>query len=406
MEQLITPIKHLKQPLQIGPLKLRNRFAMSSISRNRSDNTYPNELNGEYFYQRALGGAGLIVAGGALIEPQGTPMRETPQIDTHEHMLAWKKVVDKVHTVPGSVFFCQLWHCGRMTYADAKIQKDYGRPTIAPSAIQARMGVAPDNDGVYDLEPGLEKGYSTPTAIEDPKAVVEQFRRSAIFAKAAGFDGVELHGANGYLVAQFLDDGANIRTDAYGGSVENRARFCLECIDALIDVWGPYRVGIKLSPAVGRGDLGMFPVERQIEQFTYLIKELDKRPLAYINLVRYLEFMDMEVDGKMRGPKHPVWATYRHLIKNAKVFLNGAISLVEAEELLKDDTGDVIVFGRPWLVNPDFANAAMAGKEKEITFDFNFDYFAQYPPGNPAKGYIDYPFLTTDYKAPQLAAKI
>ncbi|KAJ9608852.1 hypothetical protein H2200_006623 [Cladophialophora chaetospira] len=387
MEQLITPIKHLQKPLEIGPLKLRNRFGMSSISRNRSDGTYPNELNAEYFYQRALGGAGFIAAGGALIEPQGTPMRETPQINTHEHMLAWKKVVDKVHTVPGSIFFCQLWHCGRMTYKDAKIQKDYGKPTIAPSAIQARMGISPDNDGVYDLEPGLDKGYSTPTAIEDPSTVVEQFRQSAILAKQAGFDGVELHGANGYLVSQ-------------------RARFALECVDALVEVWGPHRVGIKLTPALGRGDLGMWPVERQIEQFTYLIKELDKRPLAYIMLVRYLEWMDMEVDGKMRGPLHPVWATYRHLIKNAKVFLNGAISLVEAEELLKDNTGDVIIFGRPWLINPDFANAAIAGKEKELNFVYNFDHFAQYPPGNQAKGYVDYPFVTSDYKysAPLLVA--
>ncbi|OQV07528.1 hypothetical protein CLAIMM_11951 [Cladophialophora immunda] len=116
----------------------------------------------------------------------------------------------------------------------------------------------------------------------------------------------------------------------------------------------------------------MFPVERQIEQYSYLIKELDKRPLAYINLVRYLDWMDWEIDGRLRGPLHPVWATYRHLIKNAKVFLNGAISIVEAEELLKDNTGDVIVFGRPWLINPDFANAVIAGRESDLSFKYNY----------------------------------
>ncbi|KEF57390.1 uncharacterized protein A1O9_05307 [Exophiala aquamarina CBS 119918] len=292
MEQLIAPtlialIKHLPKPLKIGGTTLRNRFSMSSISRNRSDNTYPNVLNGEYFYQRALEEAGFICAGGALIEAQGTSMRETPQIDTYEHMLAWKKGVDKVHQVPG--------------------------------AIQARMVIAPDSDGVYDPEPGLAKAYSTPTAIENPKDIVEQFRKSAFLAKEAGFDGVELHGANGYLVAQFLDDTVNIRTDSYGGSVENRFGARIKSVSNYLPHWG----------------VGMFLVERQIEQITCLIKELDKRPLAYINLVRYLEWMDMEVDGKMRGPVHDVWATYCHLIKNAKSFLNGAISLVEAEELLQ-----------------------------------------------------------------------
>ncbi|OQV07527.1 hypothetical protein CLAIMM_11950 [Cladophialophora immunda] len=232
MNELITPVTQLKKPLEIGPLKLRNRIGMSSISRNRSSETYPNELDAEYYYQRALGGAGFIVAGGALIEPQGTPMRETPRIDTHEHAMAWKKVVDKFHSVPGSVFFCQLWHSGRMSYRNVKVQREYGKPTIAPSPIKARMGLSPDNDGVYELEPGMENGYSTPTAITDPKDIVELYRRAAANAKAAGFDGVELHGANGYLINQFLDDGANQRTDEYGGSVENRARFCLEVIDA------------------------------------------------------------------------------------------------------------------------------------------------------------------------------
>ncbi|KAK7894031.1 hypothetical protein LTR67_006732 [Exophiala xenobiotica] len=252
------------------------------------------------------------------------------------------------------------------------MQKQAGTRPQAPSAIAARDGVKHGQkyNMFEDVVSAAEGGYSVPEAIADPRQVVQQHRRTAQLAKEAGFDGVELHAANGYLVPQ-------------------RARFPLEIIDAMIDVWGPGRVGIKLSPGGGLGDVGMSRSE-QIAQYCYLITELDKRPLAYILLVRYLEFMDMEIDGKMRGIRHPVWATYRHLIKNANVFLNGNISIPEAEELLKDGTGDVIIFGRPWITNPDFANKAIAGLE--CNFEYDFSCFMTYPPDHPEKGYTDFPF--------------
>ncbi|KAJ8077586.1 hypothetical protein AAF712_009067 [Marasmius tenuissimus] len=239
----------LFQPLQIGPLNLRNRIVMSALTRSRSigEGLVPNEVNVEYYKQRAAGGAALIVSEGTLVSRQGTEWPHVPGIWTEEQVQGWKKVTDAVHA-EGSLIFAQIWHVGRVAHPDAPEQKKAGYPVYAPSAVSAR-------GGKFRFLPG-EPGYTTPTEIDDPSKLVEQFKLGAKNAKAAGFDGVEVHGANGYLVHQFLDSTVNKRTDKWGGSVENRARFALEVVKAAIEVWGPNRVAIKLSPTGGYNDMG------------------------------------------------------------------------------------------------------------------------------------------------------
>jgi 2,4-dienoyl-CoA reductase-like NADH-dependent reductase (Old Yellow Enzyme family) len=211
---------------------------MASMTRNRCPGSLPDEHVAAHYAARA--GAGLILSEGALIAPQGTEWPSAPGIWGTEHVTAWKKVTDAVHAA-GGLIFCQLWHIGRVAHPLAQS----GLPAPGPSAIAAAGGKFRQLAG--------EPGYVTPEAIADPSAYVALYGKAAANAKAAGFDGVELHGANGYLVAQFLESSSNKRTDKYGGSVANRCRFALEAIDAIVAAWGgdAKRVGIKLSPSGG-----------------------------------------------------------------------------------------------------------------------------------------------------------
>ncbi|KAJ7356788.1 hypothetical protein DFH08DRAFT_850067, partial [Mycena albidolilacea] len=208
--------------------------------------------------------------------------------------------------------YCQLWHLGRLNHPEAPEQIASGEPVYAPSAIGARFvksryfpGGAP---------------YSTPTEVPDPTILIAQYKQAAINAKEAGFDGVELHGSNGYLPHQFLDSGSNKRTDKWGGSEENRARFLLEVLKALREVWGP-NVGMRVSPATGNNDMGM-PLQDTLKTNGYLFREVDKLGLAYVTLIRYSERYDPERDGKRHAPRHDVLATYRSLLPNTHIFLN------------------------------------------------------------------------------------
>jgi len=343
--------KSLMTPLTIGDITIKNRVGMSALTRNRAPHTYPSDLMKEYYVQRALGGAGLIVTEGILVTRQGTEWQHAPGIWNAEQVTGWKKIVDAVHEVGGKIF-AQLWHVGRVAHPDAPEQKLAGVPVYAPSAVSAR-------GGKFRFLPGVP-GYVTPTAVENPWTIVEQFKQAAINAKEAGFDGVEIHGANGYLVTQFLDNTANHRTDEWGGSAENRSRFGLEILKAIKPIFGR-NIAIKLSPAGGYNDVGM-PLPDTVETYKYFITEAEKLDLAYIVLVRYGRGFDPEFDGKLRAIQHDVLETFRPFVKNTKLFINSEVTVEEGEQLVAAGKVDGIFIGFNWITHPDLLKRVLHGK--------------------------------------------
>ncbi|GJE88362.1 alkene reductase [Phanerochaete sordida] len=411
----------LSEPLTLGDLTVRNRNVMASLTRNRSvPTTVPNDANLEYYTQRAQGGCGLILTEGTLIAPQGTEWPNAPGIWSEEQAHAWKRITDSVHEA-GALIFCQLWHVGRVAHTDMPEQKKAGKPVPGPSAIAAR-------GGKFRQLPG-GPGYITPTAIEDPWTYVEEYRNAAKMAKLAGFDGVELHSANGYLIHQFLDYTSNQRTDQWGGSIENRCRLGLECLKVLVEVWGPARVGIKVNPCGGYNDMGM-PIPDTMTTFTYYLTEISAMKVAYVQLVRYLPIMDIPIpvppsarqmeDGRqyMRGVPHDVLAVYGPLIKPppaslaqhaeeqlrgpampkpafdarnptpTRLFLNGGLSPEEVEGLLDQGLIDGAVFGTLWICNPDLQKRLEGGLAVNMKPDVKTFYAYQ---SDPREGYTTYP---------------
>ncbi|KAF8921299.1 flavoprotein NADH-dependent oxidoreductase [Mucidula mucida] len=362
----------LFQPLKLGPLTLKNRIFMSALTRSRSVPTnVPNAING------------------VLVTQQGTEWQNAPGIWNKEQVDAWKKVTDAVHDA-GSVIFAQLWHLGRVSHPNAPEQIAAGVPVYAPSALAARGGKFRFLEG--------EPGYVTPTAIDDPWKLVALFKQAAINAKEAGFDGVEIHGANGYLVHQFLDSTSNQRTDQWGGSVENRSRFGLEVLKAAIDVWGADRVAIKLNPAAGYNDVGM-PLEETIETFKYFIEEADKLGIAYFTLVRYADILNPEYDGEFlskRGTIHDIIATYGPFVKKALVFSNAGFTPVEAAEHIESGKVAGVFFGFLWVTHPDVALRVKHGKPLDNAPDFQHLYGAGGDLESQRMGYTDYPAASYD----------
>ncbi|KIL64842.1 hypothetical protein M378DRAFT_11190 [Amanita muscaria Koide BX008] len=364
-------------PLQLGDVTLPNRIFMSSLTRDRAVDTIPTDLMAEYYVQRA--DAGLIIAEGTLITRQGTEWQNAPGIWNEEQVQGWKKITNAVHAAGGHIY-CQLWHLGRISHPDAPQQILAGVPVYAPSAISAR-------GGKFRFLPGVP-GYVTPTELPDPWVIIKQFKEAAVNAKAAGFDGVELQGDGGYLIAQFLDNTANKRTDEWGGSVENRARFGLETLKVLKEVFGS-NVGIKLSPCGGYNDVGM-PLQDSLDTFSYFITEADKLGLSYILFLRYTESFDPVIDGKRRATKHDVLASYRHLIKKAKVVVNGNVLPQEGAELVESGKADIISIGFNYISHPDVVKRAKHGKP----FDNIPNIPGLYGAGkkeNLEVGYTDYP---------------
>ncbi|KAJ7671022.1 hypothetical protein B0H17DRAFT_989380 [Mycena rosella] len=363
-------------PLKLGSVTIPNRIGMSALTRNRSSATVPNELMREYYTQRSTGGAGLIVTEGALITRQGTEWTDAPGIWEQSQVEGWKKIVDSVH-VAGTKIYCQLWHLGRSSHPEAPEQIAAGVPVYAPSAISAR-------GGKFRFLPGAP-GYVTPTEIEDPTVLIALFKQAAINAKAAGFDGVELHGANGYLVHQFLDSTSNKRTDKWGGSAENRARFAIETLKALIEVWGP-DVALRISPAGGYNDMGM-PLAETTATFGYLLREVSKLGLSYVALVRYSPMFDLEYDGKKRATQHDVVASLSPFISGPALFVNAGVTPAEAEELVGSGKAAGVFFGIPYMTHPDLGRRVKAGKPLDNAPDFATFYT---PGADPKLGYTDY----------------
>jgi 2,4-dienoyl-CoA reductase-like NADH-dependent reductase (Old Yellow Enzyme family) len=345
----------LFQPVELGPYTLANRIVMAPLTRSRANkDDAPSEMHAEYYGQRAT--AGLIISEATQISRQGKGYAFTPGIHSEAQVAGWKKVTDAVHAKGGRIFL-QLWHVGRISHPDLQ---ENGALPVAPSAIKP--------EGKAFTEAGFVP-FVTPRALEldEIPGVVEQYRVAAENAKRAGFDGVEVHGANGYLLDQFLQSSTNQRTDQYGGSVENRARLLLEVTDAAIAVWGAGRVGVHLSPRADLHDMGD---ENLSETFSYVARELGKRGIAFICA------RERDADDSI-GPqlKKAFGGVY---IANEKFTKDSA------NAWLAEGKADAVAFGVPYIANPDLperlANDAPLNDPHPETF------YAKGP-----VGYIDYP---------------
>ena len=344
----------LFDPLQIGPLTLRNRIVMAPLTRSRAGtDRIANALMAEYYAQRA--GAGLILTEATSVTPMGVGYAGTPGIWSDEQVEGWKLVTRAVHDA-GGVIFLQLWHVGRIS--DPIFLN--GELPVAPSAIRPTGTVSL-------VRP--KKEYVTPRALETDEIpdIVEAYRRGAENAKRAGFDGVEIHGANGYLIDQFLQDRTNRRTDRYGGSIENRTRLLVEIADAVIGVWGADRVGLHLSPRGDSHDMGDSDPKAL---FTHVAAQMRKRGLAFICL-----------------REHPGADSLMGDIKDAfggVVIANEGLTGKLAAELVRSGRADGAAFGRDFIATPDLPRRLRDGLE------LNQQDPSTFYSGGP-RGYVDYP---------------
>jgi N-ethylmaleimide reductase len=346
----------LFDPLAIGDLRLRNRIIMAPLTRSRTGaDRVPNALMAEYYAQRAS--AGLIISEATSVTPQGVGYENTPGIWNPAQVAGWKGVTDAVHAAGGKIFL-QLWHVGRIS--DPSLLD--GAAPVAPSAVRPAGHVSL-------LRP--ERPYVTPRALETGElaGVVEAYRRGAEHAMEAGFDGVEVHGANGYLLDQFLQDSTNLRTDNYGGTVENRARLMLEVTDACIGVWGASRVGMHLAP---RGDVSDMGDSDPAGVFVYVARELGRRGIGFLCVREALG------DDRL-GP----------LLKQAfgGVYIaNERMDKAAASKLLADNEADAAAFGVLFIANPDLPARLLNDGPYNALAPATFQ-----TPG--AAGYTDYPAL-------------
>jgi N-ethylmaleimide reductase len=344
--------------VQVGNLSLKNRMVMAPMTRSRAgDGDVATPLMAEYYSQRAS--AGLIVTEGSQVSAQGKGYLRTPGIFTPQQVAGWRQVTEAVHAQGGQIYL-QLWHVGRLSHS--LVQADGALP-VAPSAIKA--------DGEIYTAEGL-KPYELPRALalDEIPGVIDDFRQAALNAKLAGFDGVEIHGANGYLIDQFLRDGTNQRTDAYGGSIENRARFLKEVVESVIEVFGASRVGVRLSPI-----FSYFSMSDSHPQatFDYTARMLSRYGLAYLHVVELGEgsFDFLELKRRFGGP----------------YIANGGYSAERAGTAISQRTADLVAFGTPFLANPDLVERFRLGEALN--------------PADPAtfyqgeeRGYTDYPTLS------------
>lgn len=342
---------------KLGPLELPSRMVMAPMTRSRAvDGNVPNPLAVTYYSQRA--NAALIVTEGTQVSPQGVGYVRTPGIHSPAQVAAWRKVVDAVHAAGGKIFL-QLWHVGRVSHPDFH----NGALPVAPSAI------APDGETYTPT--GLKKMVA-PRALEASElpGIVADYRKGAENAKAAGFDGVEIHGANGYLLDQFTRDGANKRTDAYGGSVENRVRFPLEVTDAVISVWGADRVGYRISPNSGFNSMSDSDPKAT---FSFLAQRLSERGIVYLHAVD--------------PHAAPVRATpYLRPLFKRTYMVNGGFDAATAAAAIEKGEADLVSFGSTFLANPDLTQRFRTGAQ------LNAPDRATFYAGD-AKGYTDYPAL-------------
>ena len=347
----------LLQPYKMGDLELTNRMVMAPMTRSRAseEDRLQSPHAPVYYAQRSS--AGLIVTEATQISQQGIGYIQTPGIHTEAQVEAWKPVVEAVHAKGGKIF-AQLWHVGRVSHPDFH----GGDKPVAPSAVKP--------DGTAYTTEG-EKELVEPRALrtEEIPGIVQDFKHAAQCAKDAGFDGVEIHGANGYLIDQFLRDGSNQRDDQYGGSYENRTRFLLEVIAAVQEVWANERIGVRLSP---EGEMNDMKDSNPEELFGYVAEQVDKTGIQYIHLA-------------MVGAGSKYLSLFRDKYSRTLI-ANGSYDRDSGEQDLQNDLADLICYGVPYLANPDLPERYRVGADLN---DPQQDKFY----GGGTEGYIDYPTL-------------
>ncbi|WP_321333633.1 alkene reductase [Breoghania sp.] len=352
-------------PLKVGDVDVANRVAMAPLTRNRAlpDGDVPHALNAEYYAQRA--GAGLIISEGTQISPSAKGYAWTPGIYSDAQVAGWKLVTDAVHAKGGKIF-AQIWHVGRVSHTSLQ---PGGQAPVAPSAITAETRT-------YDGKGFVATSQPRALEISEIAGILDDYRKAAANAERAGFDGVEIHAANGYLIDQFLRDGSNTRDDAYGGSIENRARFLEEVVDAVTGVLGGGRVGIRLSPfanANGITDSNPQPL------FEHVVDRLNRFNLAYLHMV----------EGQTGGPRELKEGESIEALRkrfDGVYIANNNYTREMAIEAVESGKADMVAFGRPFIANPDLVERlAKDAPLNEVDRDTLY--------GGGEAGYTDYPFL-------------
>ena len=365
----------LFDPITIGDIPLANRIAMAPLTRNRSPNAVPGPFAVEYYTQRAA--AGLLITEATAISQQGQGYSDVPGLYGDDQLAGWRKVTDSVHAAGGRIV-TQMWHVGRISHDS--LQPGGGKP-VAPSAIRAKSKtylLGPDGAGTF-------AETSEPRALEASEipGILEDYRKAAKAAvETAGFDGVEIHGANGYLIDQFLRSGSNHRSDAYGGSIENRARFLFEVVDAVVAGAGAGRVGIRLSPVTPANE-SADPDPQPL--FEYVVKGLAARGLAFIHVI---EGATGGARDFTQGETAFDWDAFKSAYRDAggtgAWIVNNGYDKALAQEAIATGRADLVAFGRPFIANPDLVDRLrrdlpLAEPERATMY------------GGGARGYTDYP---------------
>lgn len=360
----------LFQPYKLAGTALRNRIAMAPMTRARNPGCVANALTAQYYRQRAS--AGLIVSEGTPVSPQGQGYIDVPGMWSAEQVQGWMQVTEAVHAEGGAIF-AQLWHVGRMSHSS--LQPDGGQPVSA----SARPVAANPRSMAFIYRDDGSRGQAAPTPpralrTEEVPGIVEDFARAAENAIAAGFDGIELHAANGYLFEQFLNPVTNDRQDAYGGSLHNRARLILDTVDAMARRIGSTRIGVRLAPNSQVFDMPVYPENEAA--YLYLAEELGKRDLAYIHLNdNFIQGQPVIGEAFLRRFKQTYGGT---------VILAGGMDRTRALRLVDEGTIDLAAFGQPFIANPDLVERLQ--HDLELNTPDRSTYY-----GGGAEGYLDYP---------------
>lgn len=355
----------LFDPIQLGAFKLPNRMVLAPMTRSRAGtDRMPNQLMAEYYAQRA--DAGLLISEATSISIQGLGWNTSPGIYNGQQTDAWKLITKAVHD-QGGLIFLQLWHCGRASHSS--FHPELGLP-VAPSAIKL--------NGEYIHTPHGKQAYETPRALEthEVRQIVQDYKDAASKAKAAGFDGVEIHAANGYLIDEFLQSKTNQRTDSYGGSKENRTRILMEIVNAVKQVWEPGQIGVRISPNGVFNDMGS-PDFR--DQFLYVAQELARHDLAYLHIMDGLGFGFHELGEPM------TLAEFKQVYPG-RIIGNCGYTKELAEQRLQAGDADLIAFGRPFIANPDLVHRF----KNSLALNADADMSVWYADIGAA-GYTDFP---------------
>lgn len=359
---------NLFEPLPMGDLNLKNRIVLAPMTRSRAGSErVPNDLMADYYHQRSS--AGLLITEATVVSKQGIGWIDSPGIYTEEMIEGWRKVTDKVKSTDTPIFL-QLWHCGRASHSDFHD----GELPVSASAVKL------NGDSIHT--PLGKKPYETPRplSVDEIKATVNDYRRAAINAKKAGFSGVEVHGANGYLINQFLDSKTNQRDDLYGGSLENKYRFFKEVLEAVFEIWPPERVGVRISPNGVFNDMGADDFR---ETNLFVVKELDKLDLGYLHIMDGLAFGFHEKGEPM------TLAEFKPIYRGV-IIGNCGYTKEAAEERIEAGDADLAAFGRPYITNPDLVQRLEnnwplnPAEDMSLWYTSGFQGYTDYVPFNEA----------------------